>query len=40
MGHWTWVLLGYAVTVVVITGYLTVLARRWAQVRRRTEERR
>lgn len=40
MDHWAWVALGYAITVVVIAGYLTVLARRWARVRHRTEEQR
>lgn len=40
MGQWAWVVLGYAITIVVIAGYLIVLTHRWSRVRRRAEERR
>lgn len=40
MGQWAWVVLGYAITVTVIAGYLFALSHRGARVRRRTEERR
>lgn len=35
MSEWAWVILGYATTGVAVTGYLLILARRSAALRRR-----
>ena len=37
MSEWAWVILGYATTAGALAGYLTVLARRAAALRRRAE---
>lgn len=40
MSEWAWVILGYGTTGVAVTGYLLVLARRSAALRRRAGGRR
>jgi hypothetical protein len=38
MSEWAWVILGYATTAMALAGYVSLLVRRAAALRRRAEE--